>query len=261
MYVCDVNCMVGPWPTETPVYETVDGLLAEMKRLGIARSLVAHTTALTYDPRYGNRRLTQEIAGHDELWPCWVLLPTACGEMGSPTELLMEMAAARVRAVRLYPREHSFSLDDWQCQPLLRMLESRGYPILLSLDQTNWGQIDRLCATYRALPWIVTGVNYRQLRPLCALLPRHDNLYVDLSTFSPYLGVEEVINNVGSVPLIFGTSLPLEDPGGPLARLAYADISKADREAIAHRNLERLLARAGKQKAGQIGLDSDDTCR
>ena len=41
MLVFDVNCAVGPWPTDKPRYETVDGLLAEMERLGIERSRMA----------------------------------------------------------------------------------------------------------------------------------------------------------------------------------------------------------------------------
>lgn len=246
VYICDTNCLVGPWPARTPAYETVEGLLTEMERLGIARSLVAHTTARTYDPRYGNRRLMQEIAGHDELWPCWVLLPPSCGEMGSLDELLAQMAQAKVRAVRLYPRDHTFSLAEWQCGELLRVLESRHYPVLLGLDQTDWDQVSRLCRTYPDLPWIMVGVNYRQLRPLFALLQQHDNLYVELSTFAPYLGVEEVVSRFGSGRLLFGSGLPLEDPGGPLARLTYAAIPESAREDIAHRNLERLLACAGK---------------
>ena len=57
MVLYDANCAVGPWPTDRPAYETVDGLLAEMARLGIERALVSHTLARTYNPPYGNRLL------------------------------------------------------------------------------------------------------------------------------------------------------------------------------------------------------------
>ena len=130
MLVFDANCAVGPWPTDKPRYETVEGLLAEMERLGIQRALVSHTLARTYDPVQGNQILMDEIAGHEALDPCWTLLPPACGEMGSVDELLAEMDRAGVRAARFYPREHSYSLADWQCGELFEALNQQRYVVL-----------------------------------------------------------------------------------------------------------------------------------
>ena len=156
MLVFDANCAVGPWPTDKPRYETVEGLLAEMERLGIDRALVSHTLARTYDPVQGNQILMDEIAGHEMLLPCWTLLPPACGEMGSLDELLAEMAQAAVRAVRLYPSEHTYSLAEWQCGELFEALAERHYVVLLDLAQGNWGEIERICRTYPRLALIVT---------------------------------------------------------------------------------------------------------
>ena len=243
MLVFDANCAVGPWPTDKPRYETVVGLLAEMERLGIQRALVSHTLSRTYDPVQGNRILMQEIAGQESLLPCWTLLPPACGEMGSPGELMEEMAQAGVRAVRLYPREHSYSLAEWQCGELFEALAERHYLVLLDLAQGSWEEIERICNTYPDLALLVTWVGYRQLRPLFALLRRNDNLYCDLSNLSTYLGIEEILDRFGSERLVFGTGLPIADPGGPIARLSYTDAPPAALDAIAHGNLGRLLDR------------------
>jgi hypothetical protein len=243
MLVFDANCAVGPWPTDKPRYETVEGLLAEMERLGIQRALVSHTLARTYDPALGNQALMDEIAGHEALWPCWTLLPPSCGEMGPTDELLAEMARSAVRAVRLYPREHSYSLDAWQCGELLAALDERRYVVLIDLEQGSWTEIERICRTYPRLALVVTRVGYRQLRPLFALLRQQSNLYCDLSNLSTYLGVEELLDRHGSERLIFGTGLPTADAGGPLARLFYTDAPPATLAAIAHGNLERLLGR------------------
>ena len=243
MLVFDANCAVGPWPTDKPRYETVEGLLAEMERLGIQRALVSHTLARTYDPVQGNQILMDEIAGHETLLPCWTLLPPACGEMGSLDELMAEMAQAGVRAVRLYPQEHTYSLAEWQCGGLFEALAERRYVLLLDLAQGSWGDIERICRTYPHLAVIVTWVGYRQLRPLFALLQRCGNLYCDLSNLSTYLGVEEILDRFGSERLIFGTGLPTADPGGPIARLFYTEAPPEALEAIAHGNLDRLLDR------------------
>jgi hypothetical protein len=249
MLVFDANCAVGPWPTEKPRYETVEGLLAEMERLGIQRALVSHTLARTYDPVQGNQILMDEIAGHEALLPCWTLLPPACGEMAPPDELLAEMAQAGVRAARFYPREHSYPLAEWQCGELFEALDRRRYVVLLDLAQASWGEIERICRTYSRLALVVTRVGYRELRPLFALLSAHSNLYCDLSNLSTYLGIEEILDRFGSERLLFGTGLPTADPGGPLARLGYTDAPPAALDAIAHGNLDRLLDRVQLVKA------------
>ncbi|MFL7809287.1 MAG: amidohydrolase family protein [Anaerolineae bacterium] len=250
MYLYDANCAVGPWPTAQPLYETVDELLVEMERLGIDRALVSHTTARTFDPPQGNRRLMQEIAGHAQLEPCWTLLPPSTGEMGTVDELMGEMAGADVRAVRLYPGEHTFSLDEWQCGELWAALAARRYLVLIDLAQTDWTTIEQICRTHTGLSLLVTWTGYRQLRPLFALLERCPNLYCDLSNYSTYLGVEETLARFGSGRLLFGTGLPTADPGGPIARLCYTDAPAADLEAMGHGNLERLLAQVQLEGAG-----------
>jgi hypothetical protein len=219
----------------------VDGLRAEMERLGIGRALVSHTLARTYDPALGNQLLMEQIAGQEALVPCWTLLPPACGEMGSVDELLAQMSQAGVRAVRLYPLEHSYSLAEWQCGELFEALDERCYVALLDLAQSTWGEIERLCRTYPHLTWVITWVGYRQLRPLFALLGRCNNLYCDLSNLSTYLGIEEILDRFGSGRLIFGSGLPIADPGGPIARLFYTDAPPATVAEIAHGNIERLL--------------------
>jgi predicted TIM-barrel fold metal-dependent hydrolase len=251
VYLYDANCAIGTWPTDRPVYETVDGLLTEMARLGIERALVSHTLGRHYDPPRGNALLMQDIAGQDRLVPCWTLLPTSCGEMGTLEELFRGLAAAGVRAVRFYPRDHSYNLDDWQCGDLLGALSQRRYVVLLDLDQTNWPAVERICRTYPWLSLVLTQTGYRQLRPLFAALACCPNLYVDLSNFTTFLGVEEVLARFGSGRLLFGTGLPVGDPGGPIARVHYTRAPQADLEAMAHGNLERLLSRVVFTASGQ----------
>jgi hypothetical protein len=252
MVLFDVNCAVGPWPTDRPAYETVDGLLSEMERLGIARALVSHTLAQSFNPPQGNQMLTEELAGHEQLLPCWTLLPLSCGEMGVLGELLDSMAVAAVRAVRFYPREHTYSLDDWQCGDLLAALSERHYVVLLDFGQSDWREVERICRTYTGLSLVLTRIGYRQFRPLFALLERCANLYCDLSGFTTYLGVEETLARFGSDRLLFGTGLPICDPGGPIARLFYTDVPETDIAAMAHGNLERLLARVQIGEGGKL---------
>ena len=244
MYLYDANCAVGTWPTDRVPYETVDELLVEMKRLGIARALVSHTLGQHFDPPQGNRALMEALAGHDDcLTPCWTLLPLSCGEMGTLSSLMADLSSAKVRAVRLYPVSHSFTLDDWLCGDLLSELSRRRYVVLIDIGETNWTEIDRVCGAYPGISWVITQLGYRHLRFAFGATAKHGNLYYDLSNYSTYLGVEETLARFGSKRLVFGTGLPAMDPGGPIARLCYTQADPQDVQAIAHGNLERLLGR------------------
>jgi predicted TIM-barrel fold metal-dependent hydrolase len=82
---------------------------------------------------------------------------------------------------------------------------------------------------------------------LFALLDRHNNLFCDLSNLCTYLAVEEILERFDSGRMLFGTGLPMADPGGPIARLFYTDAPQGDLAAMAHGNIERLLARSGAE--------------
>jgi len=136
--------------------------------------------------------------------------------------------------VRLYPREHTYSLDDWQCGELFGALAERRTVVLLDLAETTWSDVEHVCRTYPGLSLVVMGAGYRQLRLLFALLERCDNLFCDLSNLCTYLGVEEILDRFDSGRMLFGTGLPAADPGGPIARLYYTDAPQADIAAMAH---------------------------
>jgi predicted TIM-barrel fold metal-dependent hydrolase len=71
----------------------------------------------------------------------------------------------------------------------------------------------------------------------------HANLHLEANTYGAFMGVEGIVRRFGAERLIFGTGLPNYEVGGPMALVAYADISDGDRARIAGGNLERLLGR------------------
>jgi hypothetical protein len=244
--------MIGPWPTESLAYEDAGGLLREMDRAGIARALVYHSLAWQHVPSAGNAALAASIRTHPRLEPCWGVLLT--GDDGSPDDVCAQLAHAGVRAVRIWPRDHVYPVVEWACGPMLAALAARRYVMCVDLDQittpvgrydvdpSGWQQLEWLCATYPALPVVLTRVGYRTLRVLPHLLARHPRLYVDLSYFATHEGVETVTAAFGPGRIVFGTGQPLVDPGGAVARLAYAAVSDAERDRIAHTNLEDVLS-------------------
>ena len=237
----DCHAAIGRWtvpPPAGPLDEA--GLLAELDAAGIGGALVHHGTARDYDPAAGNDLLLAERTS-PRLVPCATLLPPATAELPPPDVALPALLAAGVRAVRLYPRSHNFSLAAWCSGPLLDVLERRRVPLSVDLAETDWEGIHRLCEGYPGLPVIVTRVNYRQERFLYPLWERHENLHVEISFFQGHRGLEEAVERFGSRRLLFGTGLPFFDAGGPVVTVARCEVDEAARRDIAGENLRRLL--------------------
>lgn len=221
------------------------GLKREMAAAGIERALVSHTMARLGDPALGNARLMEEIAGDEDLLPVWFLLPHQTGEMLPPRALLEDLRSSGVKAVRLEPgrAQHGFSLASWSAGGLLEALEEARLPLLLDAEIVTWEDVQALLGSYPALPVIAVNCSYRHNRCLYALFEKHPNLHVEISRFLGAGTIEDVVRRFGARPLLFGTNMPYYTGTAAVGRLAYAEIERADKEAIASGNLARILGK------------------
>jgi hypothetical protein len=252
----DANAFIGRWPGELLAYNDVDGLLSSMRCLKIDRALVSHTIAWQNSPALGNHLLMEAISNHDELDPCWVVAPgPQVDELGGIHALYEQMVQNGVRAVRLCPRDHMFSLNERMSGELLSELNRHRFLIIIDIDQLltqsglydyNAGSLEILnwlCSNYPDLSILITRVGYRVFQILFPLMQTYPNLYLDMSFFASHQGVEMVTRELGAKRIIFGTGQPLVDPGGAMLRLAGACISEEEIKMIAGSNLEGLLNR------------------
>jgi predicted TIM-barrel fold metal-dependent hydrolase len=252
----DACAFIGRWPGEKLAFNNVDGLLSSMERLAIDRALVTHTIAWQNSPALGNRLLMEAIAGYPELEPCWVITPGLDVEdLGGEVALCEQLAQSGVRAVRLYPREHVFSLLDRPTRKLLGELNRRNYLLIIDLDQiftqkglydydaASLDVLDGLCSDFPQLSILLTRVGYRAFHILFSLMQTHSNLHLDLSFLASHQGVETIVERLGANRLLFGTGQPFVDPGGAMLRLAKAGIAEEAIRQIASTNLEHLLDR------------------
>ena len=250
----DCNCMLGRAPVRQPgAFFAVDGLLEEMDRLGIEQALVYSSIAQHYDPATGNRLLLEELAAAgrpERLHACWVLLPHATHEMGvDSAEVLVErMLAAGVRAARLFPTQHRFSLSDWSAGPLLRALERHRVPVFIDFGNvhwsdrnTDWDALYHLLKAHARLPVVLVHEGIGSDRYLYPLMEAFPDLLLETSYYQPHRGIEAICRRFGHERLLFGTGMPVWAPGPAISMLAYADISDDARRAIGRENLRRLL--------------------
>jgi len=238
----DCNCSLGRrFAPSSEEFYNVNRLIEEMEYSGISRSLAYHSLAKEYNPDVGNECLLEEIKGIKEIEPCWVLLPSYTKETLNPEEMIKKMLNNKVRAARTFPKEHNFSLEEWNIGDLFSVLNDHKIPLFLDLDQTRWKEIYNICSHYSQMPLILSNVDYRIDRYLYPLLGKFNNLYIEISHYSVFRGIETICKNFGASHLLFGTRLPIFEAGSALNMLNFAHISQIDKQLISYENLDKLL--------------------
>ncbi len=164
-----------------------------------------------------------------------------------------ELEINSIRAVRLFPRDHVFSLGDWMTEKTFKIFDRRKMVVFIDLDQVflqsgmydydanGLDRIDYLSKKYPGISFILTRVGYRAYQSIINLLNNSSNLHIDLSFLGTHLGVEDIVKRFGCEKIVFGTSYPLVDPGGALARLQFSGLNADEKSRIGSTNLERSI--------------------
>jgi len=244
----DGNVWAGSPPEPTfRQFDKPEDLLAQMARSRTAGALVTHFASLTYDWRDGND-MAVDWARDERLHVAIAMVPDATGEVGGVGEYLDKAIGRGARAVRLFPRQHSFSLSPWCSGSLLAEIQARRLPLILWHSETSWDQLDFLCTAYPELSVIVEGTGRKILydnRMFYQLMAHHPNLYLELHNLTNYSGVEDIVSRFGAGRLVYGSYMPLGDPGPPMAMVTEARISDGYKKLIAYGNLDMLIREVG----------------
>ena len=249
MNAFDINCMLGPTPTDRePSFRTADALLAEMDRVGIAEALVYASQARMAHPSDGNACILEATQGQERLHPCWVVVPPGTAEQLSPAELVASIRRNGVRAARMFPREHNIPFLERSLRPLLDALADARIPLLIDTGRSGWGEISldwrevfAIAERHPDLPLVLLREGGTTERVLFAVWRELPNVLLETSYIQESRIVEEIAERFGHQRLLFGTGMPVYDPGGPLALLQGARISPEQRADIAGNALRRML--------------------
>ena len=244
----DANCMLGRIFAPKPGFPlSVEELLAVMDDFQIAEALVYHALSKEHHPAVGNRLLMDQIASCRRLHAIWVVMPSHTGEFPHEEQLVEQMLAQGVRAVRVFPHpdRHNFPLTRWAAGRLLESLQRGRVPLFVDQEEIGFDAVHELCRGYPKLPLVLTNVGYRSDRFLYPLWEEFSNLHIELSSYCGHGSIQALAERFGAQKLLFGTRLPYFTPGSAIGMLSYANISRADRQLIAGDNLRNLLKRAG----------------
>ena len=239
----DANCAFGPYRTRVFRFaRTALDLIEEMDFANISQALVYHTTMRFDHPAVGNVRVLQETEGQARLLPTLALLPSHTGEQPPLEAILAEMRRRQVRALWLFPDEHRYSLDDATWADQMSVFTELRIPLLVRAS------LDRVAHLLSFFPRLVVITGSQGSNPLdryaWPLVEKFPHLYFETSGYLVDGGIEEFCRRYSAQRLVFGSGFPDNSSGSAMLTLAHAEISAADRQAIAWDNLSRILAEA-----------------
>ncbi|MDR1093361.1 MAG: amidohydrolase [Clostridiales bacterium] len=217
-------------------------LLAEMDFCGIDAAVVYHQAMLDVSPAYGNDLILKETAGRERLYASVALLPPVSDEGFGVPDLRRVFSDKKVVAARMYPKINRFMLNRVTVGEVLEYMTEARIPLFLS-PSDGWEDIFGVLKEFPDLTAVITNYGlWGSDRYFYPLARAYKNVHIDTGDFQEIRGVEAFVRQFGSGRLLFGTNYPMDNMGGPVAVLAGARISEADRENIACKNIERLIA-------------------
>jgi Amidohydrolase len=236
----DCNCAFGPYRTRVFRFSrTADELIEELDFSNIERALVYHTAMRFDHPSVGNARVLTETAGHPRLLATWSLLPSQTGEQPPVETLIRQMRDQQIRALWMFPDEHRYFCDELTWGDQLAVYADRRIPVFVRAS------LDKVAQLLRSFPNLIVVTGSQGSNPLdryaWPLVEKFPNLVFETSGYLVDAGIEEFCRRYSADRLIFGSGYPDNSSGAAMLALARAEISDAQRQAIAGDNLCRLL--------------------
>jgi predicted TIM-barrel fold metal-dependent hydrolase len=223
--------------------ENAPELIAYMDRIGIEKALISHSAMLEFDPLIGNKKVLAEIQPYkDRLFPTWVILPEITDSDFKTNVFFDQMKTRGVKILRAYPQVNRYILNGVVMKEQLDIISDLKIPLYLE-SRYGFEYIYAVLAEFPKLTVVITNIGcWPSGRFVFPLLNRYPNVYFETGDFTMMRGYETACGKFGCERLLFSTNFPTNSMGCAVSALMNSGISIEEKEAIAHKNIERLLA-------------------
>ena len=245
----DANGSFGNPATSAPDCATAAVRLAHMDRLGIGRSLAWNVEATQSNPLAANRRLLDEIAhtpgAAGRLIPALAVSGLIAYERDGIERFAAQMKEGRTRALRFVNVGSRLTLA--QCAPVVQAVRHLKPFILVKWGETPAADILEFAALFPDVPLILTDLIWPCGIGVFDAMRQRPNVLMETSWWHTWEGVAHAVKHFGAERVLFGTGYRCHNSAA-IAALARAEITKEQRELIAHGNLDRLTGSAGEER-------------
>ena len=216
----DFNCYCGNWPFFRTRCNTLQKLTELHRRCGITGGFVSSCEAIFYqDPYEAEEMLSKELAGTSYMHAMTLnpMLPSWKDDLKRAVEKL------NIRAVRLMPGFHDYSLMNPVLESVCDALRAYRLPLLLTLrirdERTSWifspksvplEDVAAFLDHNKDILTLLACARKAETIKLRAQFEGRCNLFTDVSGFKDgNFAVEAACEAIGREHIVYGSSAPL----------------------------------------------------
>lgn len=245
----DTNAYLGSWPFAFTPARTPAQFARHLASHGIQRALVSHLDAVFQPaPMPANRRLFAAVERAPELIP----VPIINLRLANWREQLAECQAAGVRAVKLTPNYHNYTLAapavaDFAAALAqtklklvinLRLEDERSRYFGLNVVGLPVADLKAFLKQHPRLHPLITGIYRHELKELAKAAP---NFSADISFCEWHQTLVDLLTVVPASRLLLGTCTPLLSTRGEVDKLRLARIPAKAKTLIGATNATRFF--------------------
>lgn len=226
-----------------------------MARTNTQGALVTPLAGLFYkDCLSAVREMLDELEADSrpDMWPVAVLNPSFPGWQD---DLAIVLDGWGCVALRLFPNYHGYRLTDPHATDLLKAVQDRGLPLVISVRVEDerlhyWlvkvqpvpcPDIAWVLRTFPDLKLVLCEVRPDEVDQLRGDIMNHPHASVDTSARMPQFYLEEMIGQLGSDRVVYGTAMPLKYPECALFQVRDAQLPGATKRKILSENACRTF--------------------
>ena len=255
--IIDFNAYIGRWPYWPNRYMSEQGLLELMDRHDVDRAVVTSTRGIMIDPHEGNDEAAT-LAGRHSDRISWVCCVNPCDDAAAVVELERCGVQAGAVGLRLAPQHQAWDLNaDPYIADVMAAAQRLGLFVLLPvrlimdwrLPSMRITDIGIFVNKHPNCTFVVSGVNYHDLRLAIDILARNPNTLIETSCLMGRDAIKQLVDHIGSERVLLGLGLPLQSALCGLVKVQRAKINEKDKKLILGVNAESLLNRSPKRGA------------
>lgn len=252
----DVNVSLSRWPNRRLPLDETSRLATALKQSGVVQAWAGTFDALLHnDLAAANKWLADQCRSNNEI----LLLPIGAINLSLPAwedDILRCHEGFGMKAVRLLPGYHDYTLDDSQFKKLLALLSEKRMLLQISVRQEDPRTQHRLLMTkdvdlkpllpllsdFAHLPMVllnaVSGANVELHGQLAAA----GKVYFDIATLEGLTGLERQLQSLPAERLLFGSHSPFFAFDAAKLKLQESEVPIQTKDLITHLNAQRILS-------------------
>ena len=246
----DVNGSFGKPSSGGAEFPSLIDRLTHMNRLGVSCALVRNVDSFQNNALAGNDALLEAIRGTPgaagRIFPALAVSSLIDYEKGGMERFEQQVKSMPCRALQFANVFGGQTL--MRLEPVIRRIRAVKPFIILKHDQASAADILEFTATFPDIHLVLTEIMWGSCVMVFDLMRQRRNIMVDISWLHTFNTIELLVARYGADRVVFGMGLKSHN-GAAIGALARANITTAQRQKIAHGNLDRLTGLKTKARA------------